>query len=81
MKAHYDTLELKKISEHVLLVTLNRPEVANAHNTQMGLDLRDLWSGLYVDQEGLRCVIVTGAGEKAFSAGGFILRNAGYRLI
>ncbi len=70
MQADYKTLILKRVSEHVLLVTMNRPEVANAHDTQMGLDLRDLWSGLYVDQEGLRCVVVTGAGDKAFSAGG-----------
>jgi len=77
MKSYYDTLELTKISEHVLLVTMNRPEVANAHNTQMGLDLRDLWSSLYVDQERLRCVIVTGAGDKAFSAGGDLKERHG----
>ena len=66
MQSDYETLELEQISEHVLQVTMNRPEVANAHNTQMGLELRDLWSGLHVDQQGLRCVVVTGAGDKAF---------------
>ena len=77
MQSNYEALQLKRVSEHVLLVTLNRPEVANAHNTQMGLELRDLWSGLYVDQEGLRCVIVTGAGDKAFSAGGDLKERHG----
>jgi len=77
MKQDYETLDLKLVSEHVLLVTLNRPEVANAHNTQMGLDLRDLWTGLYVDQEGLRCIIVTGAGGKVFSAGGDLKERHG----
>ncbi len=77
MQSDYETLDLKQVSEHVLLVTMNRPEVANAHNTQMGLDLRDLWTGLYLDQEGLRCVIVTGAGEKAFSAGGDLKERNG----
>ncbi len=77
MQSDYETLELKQISQHILLVTLNRPEVANAHNTQMGLDLRDLWRGLYVNQEGLRCVIVTGAGDKAFSAGGDLKERHG----
>ena len=77
MQSNYATLQLKQVSEHVLLVTLNRPEVANAHNTQMGLDLRDLWTGLYVDQEGLRCVVVTGAGDKAFSAGGDLKERHG----
>ena len=70
MQSNYETLRLERISEHVLLVTMDRPEVANAHNTQMGLELRDLWTGLYVDQQDLRCVVVTGAGDKAFSAGG-----------
>jgi enoyl-CoA hydratase len=77
MQSDYETLELKQISEHVLQVTMNRPEVANAHNTQMGLELRDLWSGLYVDQQGLRCVVVTGAGDKAFSAGGDLKERHG----
>jgi enoyl-CoA hydratase/carnithine racemase len=77
MQSDYETLELEQVSQHVLLVTLNRPEVANAHNTQMGLDLRDLWRGLYVDQEGLRCIVVTGAGDKAFSAGGDLKERHG----
>lgn len=77
MRQDYETLEMKRVSEHVLLVTMNRPQVANAHNTQMGLELRDLWSGLYVDQEGLRCVVVTGAGDKAFSAGGDLKERHG----
>lgn len=77
MQSDYETLELEQISEHVLQVTMNRPEVANAHNTQMGLELRDLWSGLYVDQQGLRCVVVTGAGDKAFSAGGDLKERHG----
>ena len=45
MQSNYETLRLERISEHVLLVTMDRPEVANAHNTQMGLELRDLWGG------------------------------------
>jgi enoyl-CoA hydratase len=50
-------------------VTLNRPEVRNALNTQMGLELRELWAGLYVDSEDVRCVVLTGAEDKAFCAG------------
>jgi enoyl-CoA hydratase/carnithine racemase len=77
MQHDYETLDLEHVSEHILLVTLNRPEVANAHNTQMGLDLRDLWTGLYVDPESYRCVVVTGAGERAFSAGGDLKERDG----
>lgn len=77
MQPNYETLDLKRVSEHVLLVTMNRPEVANAHNTQMGIELRDLWSGLYVDPQDLRCIVVTGAGQKAFSAGGDLKERHG----
>lgn len=70
MRTDYETLKLDRVEDHILVVTLNRPERANAMNTQMGLDLRDLWRDLYVDQEDVRCVIMTGSGEKAFCAGG-----------
>lgn len=77
MQSTYQTLGLERMSEHVLLVTLDRPQVANAINTQMGLELRDLWTGLYVDQEDLRCVVVTGAGDRAFSSGGDLKERNG----
>lgn len=70
MRTNYETLKLDRVEDHILVVTLNRPERANAMNTQMGLDLRELWRDLYVDQEDVRCVIMTGSGEKAFCAGG-----------
>jgi enoyl-CoA hydratase/carnithine racemase len=54
---------------HVLVVMLNRPEVLNALNTQMGHDLLDLWSRLIADPGDTRCVILTGAGDRAFCAG------------
>jgi enoyl-CoA hydratase/carnithine racemase len=36
----------------------------------MGRDLLSVFSPLYVDSKGLRCVVLTGAGSKAFCAGG-----------
>ncbi len=66
----YETLLVDRPEEHLLLVTLNRPDRSNALNTQMGLDLLSLFSGLYVDSEELRCIVLTGAGTKAFCAGG-----------
>ena len=77
MQSTYETLEIERVSEHVLLVTLNRPRVANALNTQMGLDLRDLWTGLYVDQQDLRSAVITGAGDRAFSSGGDLKERDG----
>ena len=70
MHSDYETISLERPRDHVLLLTLDRPHRANAMNTQMGLDMREVFQDLYVDLEDLRCVVVTGRGEKVFSAGG-----------
>lgn len=67
---HCDTLQLSRPISHVLVVTLNRPEAANALNTQMGLELKQIWDALYVDAQDVRCVVLTGQGDKIFCAGG-----------
>jgi enoyl-CoA hydratase len=68
-KAHYETLLQDRPEEHLLVVTLNRVERSNAMNTQMSRDLLDLFSGFYADAQGIHCIILTGAGKKAFCAG------------
>lgn len=73
----YETLALERRGEHTLLVTLNRPEVLNAINTQMGRDQLDLWTRLSTEPGQLRCVVVTGAGERAFCAGGDLKERDG----
>ena len=65
----YQTLALERRGEHILVVTLNRPQVLNALNTQMGKDKLDLWARLAAEPGALRCVVLTGAGERAFCAG------------
>lgn len=65
----YEALKIELPEPHLLLVTLNRPDVRNALNTQMGRDLLDLWTQLIVDPAEVRCVVLTGAGDKAFCAG------------
>jgi enoyl-CoA hydratase len=65
----YQTLALESRDEHVLVVMLNRPQVLNALNTQMGRDQLDLWTRLAADPGSWRCVVLTGAGERAFCAG------------
>ena len=49
MRTNYQTLEIIRHKNHILVGKLNRPDFVNTLNTQMGLDLRDLWRGLYVD--------------------------------
>ena len=55
-------------ADGVATVTLNRPDVLNAMNSAMRLELLEVFTLLRTDDE-VRAVIVTGAGERAFSAG------------
>ena len=73
----YQTLQVSAHDDNVLTVTLNRPEVLNALNTQMGHDLLDLWLRLTVDPGTVRCVILTGSGSKGFCAGGDLKERDG----
>jgi enoyl-CoA hydratase len=65
--------------EHILveredgvgIVTLNRPQVLNAMNRKLGAELLDAVKTLDVDDT-IGCLVITGAGDKAFSAGGDI---------
>jgi len=54
--------------DRVATLTLNRPERHNAFNTTMALELRAAWAEVKRDP-GVVCVVVTGAGEKAFCTG------------
>jgi enoyl-CoA hydratase len=67
MRSEFETIAVERRDNHVLIVTLNRPEAANALNTQMGLDLMELFEGLTVDLEGLRAVVLTGRGRRSIS--------------
>ena len=73
----YNTLQVTQHAPHLLVVTLNRPEVLNAINTQMGRDLLDLWTRLATDGEAVRAVVLTGAGDRAFCAGGDLKERHG----
>jgi enoyl-CoA hydratase/carnithine racemase len=65
----YETLRVSSPEDRLLVVALSRPDRSNALNTQMGRDLLALFGGLYVDSQGIRCIVLTGSG-KAFCAGG-----------
>jgi len=61
----------------LMVVSFNRPEVLNALNTATSEDLRTVFGPLAFTPGDLRCVILTGAGEKAFSAGGDLKERQG----
>lgn len=62
----YSTI-LTKVEDHVLTITLNRPEVLNAFNRDMMAELIDAFDGADADDD-VRAIIVTGSG-RGFCAG------------
>lgn len=64
----------------VAVLTLNRPHVLNAMNTEMGIRLGQTLDELSADPR-VRVVVFTGAGERAFSAGGDLKQRQGMTQI
>jgi enoyl-CoA hydratase len=64
---NYETL-LCETKDQVARITLNRPQVLNALNTQVFNELETVFSTLAADPT-VRVILLTGAGEKAFAAG------------
>ncbi len=56
------------ISDHVARVTINRPERMNAIDRGAADRLAAIWDEIEGSAD-IRCVVLTGAGDKAFSAG------------
>ena len=54
--------------DHVALITLNRPNADNAITTEMGASLTEILEAIAVRPK-VRVVILTGAGQRAFSVG------------
>jgi enoyl-CoA hydratase/carnithine racemase len=55
----------------VAILTLNRPDKLNAMNRQLTAELQDAVKQMSTDDE-VGCIVLTGAGKRAFSAGGDI---------
>ena len=72
----YETLKVEQPQDHTVLVTLNRPESVNAMNTQMGVDLLDVFDGFCSAPNAQRCIIMTGAG-RVFCGGGDLKQRRG----
>ncbi len=65
----FQFLKFDRPEEGVLLITLNRPEVMNATNARLHWELTKIWDVVQNDPL-TRVAVVTGAGDRAFSAGG-----------
>jgi len=77
MPGSYETILVEDRGEGLVLVTLNRPQFANAMNTQMGRDLLALFDAINADPLQYRCIVLTGAGDKIFCAGGDLKERQG----
>ena len=77
MDAAYETIRVDDQGEGLVVVTLNRPNAANAMNTQMGRDLLALFDAINADPLSYRCIVLTGAGDKVFCAGGDLKERQG----
>jgi enoyl-CoA hydratase/carnithine racemase len=76
-KEEYKTILVDRRDNGLVIITLNRPEMANAVNTDMGLELLDVWTDLVRNNDGIRCVVFTGAGNDAFCGGGDMKQRKG----
>ena len=65
-----------EVEGQVGVITINRPEALNALSSEVLNDLEAAFSS--VDLEAVRCLILTGAGEKSFVAGADIGEMANY---
>ena len=66
----YELILVEK-EDGVAVITMNRPEVLNAMNRQLTSELHDAVVQANADDE-IGCIVITGAGDRAFSAGGDI---------
>lgn len=73
----FETLKTEQVEDHVLLITLSRPEASNAFNTQMAWDLTHLFEALAMSPGQVRALVLTGSGQKAFCAGGDLKERKG----
>jgi enoyl-CoA hydratase len=58
-------------SHGVAILTMNRPDQLNAMSAQLSAELHDAVTRMAADDE-IGCIVITGAGDRAFSAGGDI---------
>lgn len=63
----FENIILEK-QDHIAIITINRPQSLNALNKPLFTDLSTALNDLSQD-DNIRCIILTGSGDKAFVAG------------
>ena len=64
----FETVQYTKRNDGIAVLTLNRPESLNAFNVQMRDEVYEVLTAVR-DDTGVRGLLVTGAGERAFCVG------------
>jgi enoyl-CoA hydratase/carnithine racemase len=77
MRTDFETIRLDRPAPQVLLVTLDRPHVANAFNTRMAQEITVVFEAFTLDTQNIRAIVLTGAGTRAFCAGGDLKERDG----
>jgi len=84
MSSINQTVTTFDVKDHVARITLNRPEAMNSMNPELRWELSKHWDEVE-DNDDIWVAVITGAGERAFSAGADLKhrareRNAGDAL-
>ncbi len=74
-----DAIITYRQQEHLAYITLNRPEVGNTINQPLAQELTDICGRINSD-DSIYVVVITGAGDKAFCAGGEPGVSASYNV-
>jgi acetyl-CoA C-acetyltransferase len=74
LQDRYEYVEVER-DGHLLLVTINRPDARNALFPPAHQELSDIFDAFFADRD-LWVAILTGAGDKAFSAGNDLVYSA-----
>lgn len=69
MDKSFEFLTVDRSESGLVVVALNRPEVLNAFNTQTVKEIHEVFTWAGEEHSGVRCVVLTGAGERAFCSG------------
>lgn len=72
---HYTQIAVEK-ADGIATITLNRPDKMNAYTRTMGAEIIAAMDDIDAD-DAVRCVIFTGAGERAFCAGADLTPEGG----